>query len=110
MTRSKEELAQDVAKASFGRASTSDVLTNAIAALTEHEAAIRAELELVWTTERPKVPGWYWLQNGLSQDPRILYLYLSDERLYALTSYGRSELPTGFSFAGPLPMPKEPTV
>lgn len=55
--------------------------------------------ELVYTTERPTVPGWYWIR-GVQWNkgiPSVAIRWLAD-----VPGYWRVE------FAGPIPPPAEP--
>ena len=67
---------------------------------------------LVWTKERPTVPGWYWYQCCFSR-PRIaqiMYRGLDTDRLTA--SFAGNEEDEWVEdmvvrWAGPIPMPEE---
>lgn len=68
---------------------------------------------LVWTKERPTVPGWYWYQCCFSR-PRIaqiMYRGLDTDRLTA--SFAGNEEDEWVEdmvgrWAGPIPIPEEP--
>lgn len=67
-----------------------------------------AKGEVVWTTERPTTPGWYWwseepgLMNGLicwvSTDGWALFIAFPPRRVQDMPG----------KWAGPIPEPKEP--
>lgn len=52
---------------------------------------------LEWTTEPPKVPGWYWFRNGGAK-PVIL----------SITLPVRWKVEPDDEWAGPIPEPREP--
>lgn len=59
--------------------------------------------EMFWTTERPTVPGWYWIRGGYRRpvEFRIVDGELVDEDGAATRFYE-----PGTEWAGPLPEPR----
>ncbi len=67
-------------------------------------------MELIWTREKPKEPGWYWFRRNFRKDkpynhfPQVMLVWGKDH-LRAdglLIDYYHGE------WAGPLPQPTEP--
>lgn len=52
---------------------------------------------MTWTTEQPKVPGWYWFRNGNAK-PMIL----------SITLPVKWKAEPDDEWAGPIPEPREP--
>ena len=69
---------------------------------------------LVWTKERPTVPGWYWYTQSDFSRPRIvqlMYRGLDTDRLTAsLAGNEEDEWVEDMvgRWAGPIPIPEEP--
>ncbi|WP_413935987.1 hypothetical protein [Nitrospira sp. BLG_1] len=64
---------------------------------------------LVWTRERPTVPGWYWYRD-MTTVPRVVSLIQDG---YGLVVYGIEEYCNRLyevrgEWAGPIPPPEEP--
>lgn len=66
---------------------------------------------LVWTTEPPKIPGWYWFKEYIPEED---YPYYNCEKVFWINENACEEYDNIFrlttlrhKFAGPIPMPKE---
>ncbi len=69
---------------------------------------------LTWTTEPPKVAGWYWCRMSRLNMPRCVEVYGSEDGLRFGSGESWREPSTSvedpdFQWAGPIPEPKEPT-
>ena len=57
-------------------------------------------LGLVWGTESPTVPGWYWWREKDRPEGKAIIIYTNDmDLMYCADSE---------EWAGPIPMPEEP--
>ena len=78
-------------------------------------------MSLVWTTEKPTEPGWYWARIGhfhpvLDKGVKVL-VFVSGNAPFlkvakAVTEFGMdAEVSPGavWQWAGPIPQPEEPT-
>ncbi|MDY0204809.1 MAG: Lar family restriction alleviation protein [Desulfovibrio desulfuricans] len=68
---------------------------------------------LTWTTEPPKVAGWYWCRPSTLNMPRCVEVYGAWEQLMFGSKRDdyNPQMPVtreGFEWAGPIPMPLEP--
>lgn len=59
------------------------------------KAALACPKPLVWTSEPPKVTGWYWYRNTTLDQPQMMHI---TSRPFGLVSGGQS-------WAGPIPEP-----
>lgn len=64
---------------------------------------------LVWTTEPPAVPGWYWWRSVIGDHPYMMEIVRdsSGELRLEETSGGRYALSPHGEWAGPIPTPQE---
>lgn len=65
---------------------------------------------LVWTKERPTVPGWYWHRMiGSKQSSTMAYVGGREDNLRCESIWGNRYLTRfkGFEWAGPIPIPEE---
>lgn len=65
---------------------------------------------LVWTKERPTVPGWYWQRLiGRENTCTMAWITLENKKLRCKSIFGDRQLTRfkGFEWAGPIPMPEE---
>ena len=66
---------------------------------------------LVWTTDKPTVPGWYWWRVSFGRTPTTLFIsrdHIHENDVFtagALVMFLR-EVPG--EWAGPVPLPEEP--
>lgn len=68
---------------------------------------------LTWTTEPPKVAGWYWCRPSTLNMPRCVEVYGAWEHLMFGSKRDdfNPQMPVtrkGFEWAGPIPTPLEP--
>lgn len=68
---------------------------------------------LTWTTEPPKVAGWYWCRPSTLNMPRCVEVYGAWEQLMFGSKRDdfNPQMPVtreGFEWAGPIPTPLEP--
>ena len=66
---------------------------------------------LVWGTEPPTVPGWYWHRMiGSKQSSTMAYVGGREDNLRCESIWGNRYLTRfkGFEWAGPIPIPEEP--
>lgn len=86
------------------------ILTWAGTAETEQQVRALGVTEgVIWTTEKPTVPGWYWYQASADEkDPAMAYVYEFWGHMNAVWSNGKSvhvvEMPG--QWAGPLTPPE----
>ena len=77
----------------------------------KHPEAEATCSELVWTRNRPKVPGWYWLSAPVGYTPRIVRVWESSEGLTVEAERGnfwplkKRGGWKGCKWAGPIPFP-----
>lgn len=67
---------------------------------------------LVWGTEPPTVPGWYWQRLiGRENTCTMAWITLENKKLRCKSIFGDRQLTRfkGFEWAGPIPMPEELT-
>lgn len=65
---------------------------------------------LVWGTEPPTVPGWYWQRLiGRENTCTMAWITLENKKLRCKSMFGDRQLTRfkGFEWAGPIPMPEE---
>ena len=55
---------------------------------------------MVWTTEKPTKPGWYWRRVGID----VIVTYVDSDDLFR--GLQRSGFDTGGEWAGPIPEPE----
>ena len=68
-------------------------------------------LGLVWGTESPTVPGWYWQRLiGRENTCTMAWITLENKKLRCKSMFGDRYLTRfkGFEWAGPIPIPEEP--
>ena len=66
---------------------------------------------LVWGTEPPTVPGWYWQRLiGRENTCTMAWITLENKKLRCKSIFGDRQLTRfkGFEWAGPIPIPEEP--
>lgn len=66
---------------------------------------------LVWGTEPPTVPGWYWQRLiGRENTRTMAWITLENKKLRCKSMFGDRQLTRfkGFEWAGPIPIPEEP--
>ena len=66
---------------------------------------------LVWGTEPPTVPGWYWQRLiGRENTCTMAWITLENKKLRCQSIFGNRQLTRfkGFEWAGPIPIPEEP--
>lgn len=66
---------------------------------------------LVWGTEPPTVPGWYWQRLiGRENTYTMAWITLENKKLRCKSMFGDRQLTRfkGFEWAGPIPIPEEP--
>lgn len=76
-------------------------------------AAWNSPRALTWTTEPPKVAGWYWCRPSELNMPRCVEVYGAREQLMFGSKRDdfNPQVPVtkeGFEWAGPIPTPLEP--
>ena len=65
---------------------------------------------LVWGTEPPTVPGWYWQRLiGRENTCTMAWITLENKKLRCKSIFGDRQLTRfkGFEWAGPIPIPEE---
>lgn len=65
---------------------------------------------LAWTTEPPKVPGWYWQRvAGNERSCTMAWITIEDKKLRCESVWGNRQLTRfkGFEWGGPIPRPEE---
>lgn len=68
--------------------------------------AVYGGQEMIWTTEKPTRPGWYWARNK-TRVPQIVEVEANKHGdlhygIYTLRHYG-----SNLEWAGPIPEPEE---
>jgi hypothetical protein len=66
----------------------------------------RARGKLIWTREKPTVPGWYWWRRRVGHKAFVVYLEEHDGAMMEY-SQGRYFTLENGEWAGPLAEPKE---
>ena len=63
---------------------------------------------LVWSRQKPKKRGWYWVR-GRGVDPQILWIYFIRIVGITLPMHTLPQIPEGrHEWAGPIGLPAEP--